>query len=272
MLAFLGKRSNKFTGAAPNLVRRREGKTSCDVGHKVNPTSMRIKITDTWKSRWFARGRKFSETLKEDSRLRELVWKKFGKAGIVRIDVERLNQEINVIIHSTRPGMIIGKGGLGIEEFKKQIKKELKLKNELKLTIEESKSFNLEAQVWATTLAEQMEKRMAFRRAMKTAIEQIMDAGAVGVKIAISGRLGGAEIARTEWLYKGKLPLHTLRANIDFAKATAFTTYGTVGIKIWINKGEVFEKQNVKSKNFMPVADLPKGRQNDNKKFKIGQS
>jgi small subunit ribosomal protein S3 len=213
------------------------------MGHKVNPTSLRLNITETWKSRWFARGRKFSQTLQEDSLIRDFVWKKFAKAGIIRIDVERLNQEINVIVHSTRPGMIIGKGGMGVEDFKKQMKKTLKLKHELKLTIEESKHFNLEAQVWAHTLAEQIEKRMAFRRAIKTAIEQIMDAGALGVKIMMAGRLGGAEIARTEWLYKGKLPLHTLRAQIDFAKATAFTTYGTVGIKVWINKGEIFASQ-----------------------------
>lgn len=214
------------------------------MGQKVNPTSMRIKITDTWKSRWFARGRKFSRTLQEDSKIREFIWKKFPKAGIARIDIERLNREINVIITSSRPGMIIGRGGMGIEDFKKQMKKALGFKNELKITIEESKQVNLEAQVWANTLTEQIEKRVAYRRAMKQAIEQIMEAGALGVKIAISGRLGGAEIARSEWLYKGKLPLHTLRANIDFAKATAFTTYGTVGIKVWINKGEVFSKES----------------------------
>ena len=117
---------------------------------------------------------------------------------------------------------------------------------EIKVTVEESRNVNLEAAVWAQTIAEQMEKRMSFRRAMKTAIEQIMDAGAVGVKICLSGRLGGAEIARTEWLYKAKLPLHTLRANIDFARATAFTTYGTVGAKVWINKGEVFSAQGAR--------------------------
>lgn len=219
------------------------------MGQKVDPTSFRMNITDTWKSRWFARGKKFAATLREDSVIREFVRHKFGKAGLVRVDIERLNQEINVIIHSTRPGMIIGKGGLGVEEFKKQLKKMLKLKTELKITIEESRQYNLEAAVWASTLAEQIEKRMAFRRAMKTAIEQIMEAGALGVKIEMAGRLGGAEIARTEWLYRGKLPLHTLRANIDFAKATAFTTYGTIGVKVWINKGEVFANDKKSESN-----------------------
>ena len=205
---------------------------------------MRIKITDTWKSRWFAKsGRKFSDTLREDNLIRDFILKKIAKSGVVRVDIERTGREMNVIIHSTRPGMIIGKGGVGIEDLKKEIKKKLRIKSELKITIEESKNINLEAQVWANTLAEQIEKRMAFRRLIKNALEQIMDAGALGVKVAMSGRLGGAEIARTEWLYRGKLPLHTLRANIDFARATAFTTYGTVGVKVWINKGEVFSAQ-----------------------------
>jgi len=208
---------------------------------------MRLNITETWKSRWFARrGKSFAKNLQEDSLIRELVTKRFAKAGIVRVDVERLNQELNVLIFSTRPGMIIGKGGGGVEEFRKEVKAAIKSKTEIKVTVEESKHINLESQVWAATIAEQIEKRMSVRRAMKTAIEQIMDAGAAGVKLAISGRLGGAEIARTEWLYKGKLPLHTLRANIDFARATAFTTYGTVGIKVWINRGEVFSNADSK--------------------------
>ena len=212
------------------------------MGQKVNPTSFRLKITETWKSRWFARGKKFAFYLKQDSLIREAVLKKFPKAGIIRIDLERPSQEVNVIIHSTRPGMIIGKGGAGIEEFKKQLKKLLGIKSELKITIEESKQYNLESQVWASSIAEQLEKRVALRRVMKGSLDQIMEAGALGAKIVVAGRIGGAEIARTEWLYRGKLPLHTLRARIDFAKATAFTTYGTIGVKVWINKGELFEK------------------------------
>src|SRR3989338_4462890 len=173
------------------------------MGHKVNPTNFRLKITDTWKSRWFSSGRKFSETLKEDSHIRDYLLKRLAKAGIIRIDIERLNQEVNVIIHSTRPGMIIGKGGAGVEDLKKDIKKILKITSLIKITIEESKQMNIEAQVWASTLVEQIEKRMPYRRIIKTALEQIMDAGALGVKVAMSGRLGGAEIARTEWLYRG---------------------------------------------------------------------
>jgi len=213
------------------------------MGQKVDPRVLRLNITDTWRSRWFASGREFASILKQDSQIRDFIKEKFPKAGIFRIDVERLNKEVNVIIHSTRPGMIIGKGGAGIEEMKKQMQRLLRTKQNIKVTIEESKNINLESKVWADTLAEQIEKRMAYRRAMKNAIEQIMDSGAVGVKVALSGRLNGAEIARTEWLYKGKLPLHTIRANIDFAKSTAYTTYGTVGVKVWINKGEIFEEE-----------------------------
>lgn len=229
------------------------------MGHKVDPTSLRIKITDTWKSRWFARGKVFAKTLEQDSAIRKFILKRFAKAGIVRIDIERLNQEINVIVTATRPGMIIGKGGIAIEDLKKQMKKELQIKDNLKITIEESRQINLEAQVWANTIAEQIEKRMAFRRALKAALDQIMESGAVGVKISISGRLGGAEIARTEWLYRGKLPLHTLRAKIDFAKATAYTTYGTVGVKVWVNKGEIFQVKNLPAGHAYPVS--PAGRQ-----------
>ena len=218
------------------------------MGQKVDPRVFRLKITDTWRSRWFDSGKGFAASLRQDSQIRNFVKGKFPKAGIFRIEVERLNKEINVIIHSTRPGMIIGKGGAGIEEMKKQMKRLLRTKQNIKVTIEESKNINLESKVWADTLAEQIEKRMAYRRAMKNAIEQIMDAGAVGVKVALAGRLNGAEIARTEWLYKGKLPLHTIRANIDFAKSTAFTTYGTVGVKVWINKGEIFEEEKRENK------------------------
>lgn len=228
------------------------------MGHKSDPRSLRIKITDTWKSRWFARGKRFATILEQDTKIREIIAKKYAKAGIVRIDVERLNQETHVIVYSTRPGMIIGKGGGGIEELKKMIRKAVKLEGGFRISIEESKSLNLEASVWAQTLAEQIEKRLSYRRAMKTAIEQIMESGAQGVRIEVSGRLGGAEIARSEKLFKGKLPLHTLRANIDFARGTAYTTYGTVGIKVWINKGEVFGGEEKTSKPGLGEVNKPK--------------
>ena len=215
------------------------------MGHKINPTSLRLKITDTWKSRWFSKGH-YAKQLEEDVRIREYLEKHLKTAGLVRIDIERFNDgTITVIIKTTKPGLIIGKGGAGIEELKKKIKQKLVLKQDLKVNIEEVRDISLQAQVVANTIAEQIEKRVAFRKLMKQSLEQVMNAGAKGVKVAIGGRLNGAEIARTEHLSVGKIPLHTLRADIDFARSTAFTTYGTVGIKVWIYKGDIFENRPV---------------------------
>lgn len=216
------------------------------MGHKINPTSFRLKITETWKSKWFSKNN-YVELLKEDIKIREYLESHLKKAGLSRIDIERLNDgTITVIIKTTKPGLIIGKGGAGIEELKKRIKTKLNIKKELKVNIEEVRDINMHAQVIANQIAESIEKRVAFRRLMKQTLEQVIQAGAKGVKVAIGGRLNGAEIARTEHLSSGKIPLHTLRANIDFAKSTAFTTYGTIGIKVWIYKGDVFEKNNAK--------------------------
>ena len=213
------------------------------MGHKINPTSLRIKITETWKSKWFSKSN-FAKQLQEDVLIREYLEKHLKKAGLVRIDIERLNDgSITVIIKTTKPGLIIGKGGAGIEELKKKIKQKLKIKQELKVNIEEIRDVNMQAQVIANGIVEQLEKRVAFRKLMKQSLEQIMNAGAKGAKVAIGGRLNGADIARTEHLSSGKIPLHTLRADIDFARSTAFTTYGTVGVKIWIYKGDVFESK-----------------------------
>lgn len=212
------------------------------MGHKISPTSFRLNITEPWKSRWFSKN-SFAKTLKEDVQIREYLMEALKKAGIVRIDIERLNDgALTIIVKSTKPGMIIGKGGAGIEEMKKKVKQKVGLKQDIKINIEEVRDINLQAQVMAQGIAEALERRVAFRRLMKQTIEQIMNAGAKGVKIAIGGRLGGADIARTEHLSAGKMPLHTIRANIDFAKVTAFTTFGTIGVKVWINKGELFEK------------------------------
>jgi len=202
-----------------------------------------MNITEGWKSRWFSKSH-FSKQLMEDVKIREYLELHLKKAGLVRIDIERLNDgTITVIIKTTKPGLIIGKGGAGIEELKKKVKAKLGIKQELKINIEEIRDINLQAQVIANGIAEQLEKRVAFRRLMKQSLEQIMNAGAKGAKVAIGGRLNGADIARTEHLSNGKIPLHTLRADIDFARSTAFTTYGTVGIKVWIYKGDVFEEK-----------------------------
>lgn len=211
------------------------------MGHKINPTSLRVKITDTWKSKWFSRGQ-YRQLLKEDVQMREYLEQHLKKAGLVRVDIERTGDgTVTVVIKTTKPGLIIGKGGAGIEDLKKKLKSKLGIKKDLKINIEEIRDMNLQAQVIANGIAEQIEKRVAFRRLMKQTLEQVMNAGAKGVKVAIGGRLNGAEIARTEHLSSGKIPLHTLRADIDFARSTAFTTYGTVGIKVWIYKGDIFE-------------------------------
>lgn len=219
------------------------------MGQKINANSFRLSITDTWKSKWLAKNGDYSKFLQEDTMIRAFLHLELKKAGLVRVDIERFGKTISVSVKTTKPGMIIGKGGSGVEDLKKKILKHLGLaKMDLKINIEEIKEMNLQSQVVAQNIADQIEKRIAFRRAMKGSIEQVMEAGAIGVKIECAGRLGGSEIARTERLFKGKLPLHTLRANIDFARTTAFTTYGTVGVKVWINKGEVFTGNKLKLK------------------------
>lgn len=216
------------------------------MGHKINPTSFRLKITDTWKSKWFSKSNYVSQ-LKEDIAIRDYLEKHLRKAGLARIDIERLNDgTITIVIRTTKPGLIIGKGGAGIEELKKRVKQKLGIKSELKVNIEEIRDVNLHAQVIANNIAEQIERRVAFRRLMKQALEQVMQSGAKGVKVAIGGRLNGAEIARTEHLSSGKIPLHTLRADIDFARSTAHTTYGTIGIKVWIYRGDIFDNKDKK--------------------------
>ncbi|OGE83551.1 MAG: 30S ribosomal protein S3 [Candidatus Doudnabacteria bacterium RIFCSPLOWO2_01_FULL_44_21] len=218
------------------------------MGQKVNANSLRLNITDTWKSRWLAKTG-FARMLEEDTRIREFLSKQLKKAGLVRVDIERFGTTIVITVKTTKPGMIIGKGGGGIDDLKKKIFKHLNVsKLDLKINIEEVKEINLQSQVIAQNIADQIEKRIAFRRAMKGAIEQVMESGALGVKIECAGRLGGSEIARSERLFKGKLPLHTLRANIDFARVTAYTTYGTIGVKVWINRGEIFQGQKPKLK------------------------
>ena len=228
------------------------------MGHKIDPRSIRLNITDTWKSRWFSKNN-FARTLQEDVQIRGFLMEQLKRAGIVRIDIERLNDGgVTVVIRSTKPGMIIGKGGNGIEDLKKKLKQSVKLKKDVRINIEEVRDVNLQAAVVAQNIAESLEKRASYRRLMKQAIEQIMNAGAKGVKIAVGGRLGGADIARTERLGAGKLPLHTLRANIDYSTATAFTTYGTLGVKVWINKGEMFES-DMQAQRSNPGRDSQRG-------------
>lgn len=215
------------------------------MGQKINPKALRINITDGWRSRWLSK-RGFAKTLQEDVVIRKFILDNYKKAGIDRVEIERFNDSTTILIKTTKPGMLIGRAGGGIEDLKKKIKQSLNLKTNFKVNIEEVKQPNLSAQVWADNIAEQIEKRVSHRRALKQTADQVMDAGARGVKVMIKGRLGGAEIAREERIYKGSLPLHTLRSNIDYGDSTAFTTYGTIGIKVWINKGEVFSSRGAR--------------------------
>jgi len=219
------------------------------MGHKVHPFVFRIGIVTNWKSRWFS-NKNYREFLEQDVKLREFVTKKLDKAGVNKIEVERSANSINVIVQTARPGLVIGRGGSGAEELKREIKKLLqkhdpKMKDlEVRLDIEEIRQPNAQARVVAADIANQIERRLPYRRVIKQTLDKIMQNKDIkGAKIMVKGRLNGAEIARKEWLKKGKIPLQTLRSDIDYARATAYTTYGTIGVKVWIYKGEVFDQK-----------------------------
>ena len=214
------------------------------MGHKVNPTGLRIGITTTWKSRWFA-GKNYKKNLKEDVQIRDFVMKKWKTAAIADVEVERNANTLNLIIRTSRPGVLIGRGGTGITDMIEIIKNKFFAgkKIDLKIEAQEIRQFEENASLVAQNVAEQLEKRIPFRRILKSSLDQVEKNRSIkGVKIEVSGRLGGAEMSRREWLSRGTVPLHTLRADINFARATAFTTYGAIGVKVWIYKGEVFEK------------------------------
>ena len=215
------------------------------MGHKVNPKVIRLNITRTWPSKWFGTGKKLIKNLEQDVKVRNFLFKELRQAGVDRVEIERSGQKITIGIFTAKPGIIIGRGGSGAGDLKKKLHDKF-LKNfklaDIILNITEFDRPNLSSMIIAEAMALDIEKRMPFRRVMKQAIGRIERAGALGVKAVISGRLNGSEIARTEMLTSGKVPLHTLRADIDFAKATARTTYGTIGIKLWIYKGDVFKK------------------------------
>jgi small subunit ribosomal protein S3 len=219
------------------------------MGQKVNPVVFRIGHSEDWKSRWYYNKKSYRNFLRQDIRLREFLTKKLAKTGVERIEIERSANLMKVIIKTARPGIIIGRGGGGIDQLKEDIKRLISKdisgigKTEIRLEVEEVKLPESQASIVAQNIAEQIERRIPYRRVLKQSIDKTIQIKTVeGVKIMIKGRLDGAEIARTEWLLKGKIPLQTLRAKIDYACATAFTTYGTVGIKVWIYKGEMFEK------------------------------
>ncbi len=215
------------------------------MGQKVNPTGFRLGSTFSWKSRWFAKPSSYSDTMLEDYQLRKHLLVKLANAGVVQIDIERSLTAIKVILFVARPGVVIGKGGINLETIKKDLERILnvsKLKKDkvrVDLKVEEIKKPDLSAKLVAERIADQLIKRYPHRRAVSQALEKVMNAGAEGVKIALSGRINGAEIARAEKYFQGKVPTQTLRANIDYHQAPARTRSGYVGIKVWIYKGEV---------------------------------
>lgn len=214
------------------------------MGQKVHPRAFRLGIITDWDSRWFNKT-KYQHLLKEDLRIRDFIKKKLSQAAVSRVVIERSLRMLNVVIFSARAGVIIGRGGLGAEELKKDIQRMVDKDTDVKITIEEVKNPQSDAKIVAQNIAGQLEKRLPFRKIMKQSLNQIMqDKEAKGVKIALSGRLDGSEMSRYEWLAKGRLPLATLRSNIDYAQETAFTTYGTIGVKVWVYRGEVFNNKN----------------------------
>ena len=210
------------------------------MGQKVNPINMRLQVNKAWRSRWFASKRDYSKFLQQDLEVRRHIEDKFkGRSVIGRVDIERSPNLVTVTVHTSKAGVVIGRGGAGVQELKEEIEKILGL--EVRLNIEEIKKPELNAKLVAENIASQLERRMAFRRAMKSAAASTMRAGAKGVRIEMGGRLGGSDMSRREKLIDGSVPLHTIRADIDYSKATAFTQAGTVGVKVWIYKGEAAE-------------------------------
>ncbi|NLZ74833.1 30S ribosomal protein S3 [Candidatus Falkowbacteria bacterium] len=216
------------------------------MGKKVNPKILRMGITKTWPSVWFEDGEQYIKNVRQDVLIRKFMIREFKEAGIDKVEIMRSLNKIEITVSTAKPGLIIGRGGNGVEELKKKLHDKF-LKNfrmgEINLNIKEASRSNLSAQIVVQSMILDIEKRMPFRRVMKQAISRVERAGALGVKVVVSGRLNGAEIARTEKLSSGKVPLQTLRADIDYARGAAHTTYGTIGIKVWIYKGEVFEKE-----------------------------
>jgi small subunit ribosomal protein S3 len=206
------------------------------MGHKVNPTGFRLGVNRTWDSRWFADDG-YAALLHEDLKLRHYLYERLAQAGVARVVIERPAKKARITIHTARPGVVIGKKGADIEKLRQDIAK--MTSSEVHLNIVEIRKPELEARLVAENIAQQLERRVAFRRAMKRAVQSAMRLGAQGIRIQCGGRLGGAEIARVEWYREGRVPLHTLRADIDYGTATAKTTYGTCGVKVWVFKGEI---------------------------------
>ena len=209
------------------------------MGQKVNPIGMRLQVNRTWDSRWFAESKDFGNLLLEDLKIRDFIKDECKAAGVSRVIIERPHKKCRVTIHTARPGVIIGKKGADIETLRKKLAN--LTASDLHLNIVEVRKPELDAQLVSESICQQLERRVSFRRAMKRSVQNAMRMGALGIRINMAGRLGGAEIARTEWYREGRVPLHTLRADIDYAHTEALTAYGIIGVKVWIFKGEIME-------------------------------
>jgi small subunit ribosomal protein S3 len=210
------------------------------MGQKINPNGLRLGVIRDWTARWYAGSKHYADNLAADLRLRAHIKKKLSHAALSKIVIERPAQNISITLHTARPGIVIGKKGEDIERMRQELAK--MAGRPVHVAIEEVRKPELDAQLVAESIAQQLEKRIMFRRAMKRAVQNALRLGALGVKVMVAGRLNGAEIARTEWYREGRVPLHTLRADIDYGTAEAYTTYGVIGVKVWIFKGEVFDK------------------------------
>ncbi|RMH46608.1 MAG: 30S ribosomal protein S3 [Gammaproteobacteria bacterium] len=227
------------------------------MGQKVHPTGIRLGIIKDWNATWYAEGKEFADILENDIKIREFLRKELKDASVSKIKIERPAKSLRVTIHTARPGVIIGKKGEDIEALRKKVSELAGVPAQV--NIEQIRRPELDAQLVADNVANQLERRVMFRRAMKRAVQNAMRLGAEGIKIQVSGRLGGAEIARTEWYREGRVPLHTFRADIDYATSEALTTYGIIGVKVWIFKGEVLPGQERKEEA-TPAEPKRKGR------------
>jgi small subunit ribosomal protein S3 len=220
------------------------------MGHKVNPNGFRLGISTKWTSNWYAERSAYGETLLKDMAVRQYLVKKLAQASVSRIQIDRPSKSARVTIHTARPGIVIGKKGEDIEKLKQEVAKIMGLKTDsVHLSVEEIRKPELDAKLIADGVAQQLERRIMFRRAMKRAVQNAMRIGAGGIKIQVGGRLNGAEIARTEWYREGRVPLHTLRAHIDYSTGEARTQYGIIGVKVWVFTGEVFEAERRHDRN-----------------------
>jgi small subunit ribosomal protein S3 len=235
------------------------------VGHKIHPTGFRLGIVQEHRSRWFAEGTRYPDLLEEDYRIREYVQKTLSNAGIADIRIERKADQIDLELRTARPGVVVGRGGAGIETLRLGVQKLLKDPNrQIRVNVVEVSRVDADATLVAEYIIQQLERRVSFRRVVRQAIQRAQRAGVEGIKIQVSGRLNGAEIARTEWTREGRVPLHTLRADVDYAYTTAQTTYGILGVKVWIFKGEIIpgqEEAQAAAPNAQPRRRQPRRRQ-----------